>query len=72
MAISGWLLVVEALPDLDVLFRSNVSAIGPAWGARLAVFVLLGLGLGLAIGSVGLMRARPKTVPDKPRTVLAA
>ncbi|MDQ3475200.1 MAG: hypothetical protein M3492_02350 [Actinomycetota bacterium] len=63
IAISGWLLVVEALPDLDVLFRSNVSAIGPAWGARLAVLLLLGLGLGLAIGSVGLMRARPKTVP---------
>jgi len=60
IAISGWLLVVEALPDLDVLFRSNVFALGPAWGARLAVLLLLGLGLGLAIGSVGLMRARPK------------
>ncbi len=50
IVISGWLLVVEALPDLDVLFRSNVAAIGPDWGARLAILLLLGLGLGLAIG----------------------
>lgn len=57
IAIAGWLLVVEALPDLDVLFRANTYAIGPAWGARLAVSLLLGLGAGLAIGSIGLMRA---------------
>lgn len=67
--IGGWLLIVEALPDLDMLFRANVAAIGPAWGARVAILLLLGLGAGLAIGSFGLMNSRSKTVPDKPREV---
>lgn len=60
--LAGWLLIAEALPDLDVLFRANVSAIGPAWAARTAVLLLLGLGVGLALGSFGLLRSRAKDV----------
>lgn len=69
LAIAGWLLVVEALPDLDVLFRANMYATGSAWAARLAVLLVLGLGAGLAIGSIGLMRTRPKNLQDKTREV---
>ena len=70
--IGGWLLVAEALPDLDMLFRANVSAIGPAWAARSAILLLLGLGVGLAIGSFGLVRRRPKSVRVKPREAAAS
>lgn len=69
--IAGWLMVVEALPDLDVLFRSNVASVGPAWAARLAVLLLVGLGAGLAIGSIGLLRSRPKAVPDNSHAAVA-
>jgi hypothetical protein len=56
MAIVSWLLVVQGLPELDVLFQANVSAAGPVWAARLAVLLMLGLGLGLAGASMGLLR----------------
>jgi len=64
VGIAGWLSIAEAIPDLDVLFRSNVASLGPAWAARLAVLLLLGLGAGLAIGAVGLARSRSKPVGD--------
>jgi len=72
VGIAGWLMVAQALPDLDALFRSNVSALGPAWAARLAVLLLLGSGAGLAIGSIGMLRARPKAVPPNSCTAVAA
>ena len=71
IAIASWLLIVQALPDLALLFRSNVSAIGPVWGARLAVLLLLGLGAGLAIGAIGLLRMRAKAVLDMPHELPA-
>ncbi|MGI8723351.1 MAG: hypothetical protein ACR2JG_14130 [Geodermatophilaceae bacterium] len=71
LGIAGWLMVAEALPDLDVLFRSNVLAVGPAWTARLAVLLLLGLGAGLAMGSIGLLRAQRRTVPDNSPAAVA-
>lgn len=37
----------------------------PAWAARTAVLLLLGPGVGLALGSFGLLRSRAKTLPDK-------
>ncbi|MDQ4038063.1 MAG: hypothetical protein M3313_06880 [Actinomycetota bacterium] len=69
--LAGWLLIAEAFPDLDVLFRANVSAIGPAWAARAAVLLLLGLGLGLALGSFGLLRARSLTRLDRAHDAVA-
>lgn len=70
--IGGWLLIAEALPDLDVLFRANVAAIGPAWGARLAILLIIGLGAGLAIGSFGLMPSRSKAMTDEASEVAAS
>lgn len=57
-AMAGWLFVIEGVPDLDVLFRTNVAAAGSAWLTRIAVALLVGLGGGLAIGAIGLLRAR--------------
>lgn len=69
--IAGWLLIAEAVPDLDTLFRANLSAVGPAWAARSAVLLLIGLGIGLALGSFGLLRATAKTNRDAPSEVPA-
>ena len=69
--IAGWLLIAEALPDLDMLFRANLSAVGPAWAARTAVLLLLGLGIGLALGSFGLLRATTKASCGAPSEVAA-
>ncbi len=58
---------MSALPDLDVLFRANLSAVGPAWLARAALFLVLGLGAGLAIEAIGLRQSRPEALHDNPR-----
>ena len=46
IAISGWLLVVEALPDLDVLFRSNCLCARSGLGGTPRRLVAAGPGLG--------------------------
>jgi hypothetical protein len=46
----GWLLLVEGLPDVDVLWTSHVLSNGPDFVARAAVAVMVALGAGLVVG----------------------
>ncbi|RFU20898.1 hypothetical protein [Geodermatophilus marinus] len=48
----GWLLLVQGLPDVDVLWTAHVLAAGPALPARAAVAVLVALGAGLVLGGL--------------------
>lgn len=52
----GWLLLVQGLPDVDVLWTSNALTTGPQLLARAAVAVLVAVGLGLVIGGLGAAR----------------
>jgi hypothetical protein len=52
----GWLLLVQGLPDVDVLWSANVLSAGPQPAARVAVALLLGLGLGLVVGGIAAVR----------------
>jgi hypothetical protein len=52
----GWLLLVQGLPDVDVLWSANVLTAGPQPAARVAVALLLGLGLGLVLGGIAAVR----------------
>ncbi|GAA4739286.1 hypothetical protein GCM10023328_20330 [Modestobacter marinus] len=52
----GWLLLVQGLPDVDVLWTANALTAGPPVLARVAVAVLVAGGLGLVLGGVGAAR----------------
>jgi hypothetical protein len=52
----GWLLLVQGLPDVDVLWSANVLSSGPQPVARLAVAVLVALGLGFVVGGIAAVR----------------
>jgi hypothetical protein len=52
----GWLLLVQGLPDVDVLWSANVLSAGPEPAARAAVAVLVALGLGLVPGGIAAVR----------------
>jgi hypothetical protein len=52
----GWLLLVQGLPDVDVLWSANVLSGGPQPAARTAVALLLGLGAGLVAGGIVAVR----------------
>jgi hypothetical protein len=52
----GWLLLVQGLPDVDVLWSAHVLANGPELPARIAVAVLVALGAGLVLGGVAAVR----------------
>ena len=52
----GWLLLVQGLPDVDVLWSANVASAGPEPAARAAVAVLVALGLGLVPGGIAAAR----------------
>jgi hypothetical protein len=52
----GWLLVVQGLPDVDVLWTANVLSGGPQPAARVAVAVLIALGAGLVVGGIAAVR----------------
>ncbi|WP_242653664.1 hypothetical protein [Klenkia soli] len=54
--VAGWLLLVQGLPDVDVLWTANVLATGPGVLGRAAVAVLLAGGAGLVAG--GALAAR--------------
>jgi hypothetical protein len=64
----GWLLLVQGLPDVDVLWSANVAGAGPAVATRAAVAVLVAGGAGLVVG--GLAAARrfrdPERAPSEP------
>jgi hypothetical protein len=52
----GWLLLVQGLPDVDVLWSANVLSGGPQVLARIAVTTLVALGAGLVGGGIGAVR----------------
>jgi hypothetical protein len=52
----GWLLLVQGLPDVDVLWSANVLSRGPGAVARVAVTLLLSLGVGLVVGGIAAVR----------------
>jgi hypothetical protein len=52
----GWLLLVQGLPDVDVLWSAHVLSNGPQLLARVAVAVLVALGAGLVLGGVAAVR----------------
>ncbi len=60
--VAGWLLLVQGLPDVDVLWTANVLATGPVLLARAAVAVLLAGGAGLVVG--GAVAARRSRTAD--------
>lgn len=69
-AVLGWLLLVQGLPDVDVMWSANVLSAGPDAFARVVVALLLGLGAGLVPGGVAAVRrfresaARPAAEPQ--------
>ena len=63
----GWLLLVQGLPDVDVLWTANVLSNGPQAAARVAVAVLLALGAGVVAGGIAAIRRfRESDVPGRP------
>ena len=54
--VAGWLMLVEGLPDVDVLWTAHALTSGPQLLARPAVAVLVAGGLGLVVGGVGAAR----------------
>jgi hypothetical protein len=54
--VAGWLLLVEGLADVDVLWTSHALTAGPQLLARAAVAVQVAGGLGLVVGGIGAIR----------------
>jgi hypothetical protein len=52
----GWLLLVQGLPDVDVLWSAHVLSNGPEPAGRVAVALLLALGVGLVVGGIAAVR----------------
>ena len=61
----GWLLLVQGLPDVDVLWTANVLAAGPVLLTRAAVAVLVALGAGCVVGGLVATR-RFRERPHRP------
>lgn len=55
-AVLGWLLLIQGLPDVDVLWSANVLSAGPPLLARVAVIVLVSFGVGLIGGGIAAVR----------------
>jgi len=70
----GWLLLIEGLPDVDVLWTAHVLSNGPQLAARAAVAVLVALGAGLLVGGTVAARRFRETAPhlDREAAVLPA
>lgn len=60
----GWLLLVQGLPDVDVLWSANVLTDGPQAAARVAVALLLSLGVGLVPGGIAAVRRFREVAPS--------
>ncbi|MGY1592924.1 hypothetical protein ACI79D_13165 [Geodermatophilus sp. SYSU D00708] len=52
----GWLLLVQGLPDVDVLWTAHVLSSGPALPGRVAVALLVALGAGCVVGGIAATR----------------
>jgi hypothetical protein len=63
----GWLLLVQGLPDVDVLWSANVASMGPEIVARGAVAVLVALGVGLVLGGIAAARRFREAEPRPAR-----
>jgi hypothetical protein len=61
----GWLLMVQGLPDVDVLWTANVVSGGPEILARVTVAVLATFGVGLVAGGIAAVRRFHE--PEAPR-----
>ncbi|SNR72478.1 hypothetical protein [Blastococcus mobilis] len=59
----GWLLLVQGLPDVDVLWTANVASNGPPVMARGAVALLLALGAGCVAGGIAAVRRFREDTP---------
>jgi hypothetical protein len=59
----GWLLLVQGLPDVDVMWSAHVLAAGPDNLARVVVALLLGLGAGLVGGGIAAVRRFREPTP---------
>jgi hypothetical protein len=69
----GWLVLVQGLPDVDVLWSAHVLSNGPEEAGRVAVALLLALGAGLVIGGIAAVRrfreadaGHVRTTPGQP------
>ncbi|MGK5111790.1 MULTISPECIES: hypothetical protein [unclassified Geodermatophilus] len=63
----GWLMLVQGLPDVDVLWTAHVVSAGPDLLARAAVAVLVALGAGCVVGGVAATRRfREDRHPHRP------
>jgi len=63
--VAGWLLLVEGLPDVDVLWTAHALTAGPELLARTAVAVMVAGGLGLVLGGIGAARRLRDGVPAR-------
>jgi hypothetical protein len=63
----GWLLLVQGLPDVDVLWTANVATAGPEWLGRIAVCLLVSLGVGLLGGGLAAVRRFREPQPETVR-----
>lgn len=59
----GWLLLVQGLPDVDALWSANVLTDGPQAAARVAVGLLIALGVGFLAGGVAAVRRFREIAP---------
>lgn len=60
----GFMLFVQGLPDMDVLWSANVITGGPVVLARLTVALLIFGGLGLMLGAASAVRRFRPAVPE--------
>ncbi|SFL71822.1 hypothetical protein [Geodermatophilus ruber] len=65
----GWLLLVQGLPDVDVLWTAHVLSAGPELPARAAVAVLVALGAGCVPGGMAAVRRFREAEGPRPRAV---
>ncbi len=62
--IGAWLVLLQRLSDVAVLWNSQLPSVGPEWLTRLSVVLTLGLGAGVALGSLRvLLRCRAERPP---------
>lgn len=62
--IAAWLLLLQGLSDVTALWNSQLLSAGPAWLTRACVLLTVGLGLGVALGTLRVLaRGRTAAVP---------
>jgi hypothetical protein len=71
--VTGFMLLVQGLPDVDVLWSANVITGGPVGLARLTVALLIFGGLGLLVGAAAAVRRfRPAIPAENDQQVIEA